>query len=68
MKPDPSKHRPKDPEYVRELLDKAGLSQRAAARTLGVGDRTVRHWCAGTLAIPYTAQFALECLAKEKEQ
>jgi DNA-binding transcriptional regulator YiaG len=67
MKPDPSKHNP-DPNYVRELLAKAGISQREAARRLGVQDRTVRHWCAGTAKIPYTAQYTLECLAKEKSQ
>jgi DNA-binding transcriptional regulator YiaG len=64
--PDPTKHRPRDPDYVRELLGKAEISQREAARRLGVTDRTMRHWCAGTMPIPYTAQFALECMADEK--
>jgi DNA-binding transcriptional regulator YiaG len=62
MKPDISKHRPNDAAYVRKLLDKAGVSQREAARILGVTDRAMRFWCAGE-TIPYTVQFALECLA-----
>lgn len=63
--PNQSEHRPNDPDYVRELLTKAGISQREAARRLGVTDRTMRHWCAGTAPIPYTAQYALECLAEQ---
>jgi len=48
-----------DPTHVRALLEKAGLSQRRAAKVLLVSDRTMRHWCAGTVKIPYTAQLAL---------
>lgn len=64
-KPDATKHKP-SPAYVRKLLDRAGLSQREAARILGVTDRTMRFWCSDdpdAAKIPYTAQFALECLA-----
>lgn len=62
MKPDSKRHRPTDAEYVRKLIERAGVSQREAARILGVTDRSMRNWCAGE-PIPYTAQFALECLA-----
>jgi hypothetical protein len=61
-KPNAAKHNP-DPDYVRKLLDRAGVSQREAARILGVTDRAMRYWCSGDQPIPYTAQFALECLA-----
>lgn len=64
-KPDFAKHNP-DPAYVRKLLDRAGLSQREAARILGVTDRAMRFWCSDDKDapdIPYTVQFALECLA-----
>lgn len=63
MTPDASKHNP-DPAYVRELLSRAGLSQRHAAKLLGVNDRTMRFWCSGQVDIPYTAQFALEALSR----
>lgn len=66
MKPDPTKHRPRDPDYIRKLLEKAGISQREAARRLNVSDRTMRHWCAGTAPIPYSAQFALESMAHRR--
>lgn len=65
VKPDATKHKP-DPAYVRKLLNRAGLSQREAARVIGVTDRAMRFWCSDdpkAPSIPYTAQFALECLA-----
>jgi transcriptional regulator with XRE-family HTH domain len=36
-----------DANRLRELLNRAGLSQRAAARLLDVEERTMRQWCAG---------------------
>ena len=35
MKPDACNHNP-DPRYLRELIDKAGISQRKAAQLLGM--------------------------------
>ena len=67
MKPDIAKHKP-DPSYLRALLDKAKLSQVAAARLLGVSERAMRSYLAPAWKsghpVPYTVQFALECLAK----
>ena len=37
---------------LRELLERADLSQRAAARLLDVDERTVRYWCAGRVRAP----------------
>lgn len=37
---------------LRELLAKAALSQRAAARLLNVEERTMRYWCAGQVQPP----------------
>jgi uncharacterized protein (DUF2267 family) len=67
-KPNPATYNP-DPEYLRRLLDKAGLTQAAAARALRVTTRTMRAWLAPVEAasmreIPYTAQFTLEVLAE----
>lgn len=44
---------------LRELISKAGLSQRAAARELGVDERTMRYWCAGNPPPPPMAVRAL---------
>jgi DNA-binding transcriptional regulator YiaG len=51
---------PNDADRLRELLAKAGLSQRAAARELGVDERTMRYWCAGEHTPPPMAFRALE--------
>lgn len=67
MKPDASTHNP-DPCYLRGLLDQADISQREAARLLGITDRSMRYYLsdetsASWRAAPYPIQFALECLA-----
>jgi transcriptional regulator with XRE-family HTH domain len=45
---------------VRDLLARAGLSQRQGARELGVDERTMRYWCAGDHDPPRMAILALE--------
>lgn len=67
-KPDATKHDPR-PEYLRALLYDAGISQREAARLIGVSDRVMRYYLSSQLAInyrpaPYTVQYALEQLAR----
>jgi len=69
MKPDSTKHNP-DPEYLRELVKKTGLSQRKIARIIGVNERLFRMYLANRSAstahdAPYTVQFTLECLSDE---
>lgn len=54
-------------KYLRELLDRAKLSQRAAARLLGVPERTMRYYCSDEQLFPYTVQYALEMLAFQAE-
>jgi hypothetical protein len=53
-----------DPDYIRHLMDKAGLSQREFARLIGVNDATVRRWVMypPRAEMPYTAQVCLEIL------
>jgi hypothetical protein len=68
MKPDASKHDPR-PDYLRALIERAGLTQRAAAQQLGLGDRILRYYLAPKHAAdrriaPYVVQYALEQLAK----
>ena len=67
MKPDSKLHNP-NPEYLRKLLDDAGLSQRKAAHILGVSERMMRYYLVqpdndGYREAPYVVQFALESLA-----
>lgn len=43
----PSSPKSSDANELRALLQQANLGQRAAARLLGVDERTMRQWCAG---------------------
>lgn len=71
MSPDSTKHDPR-PEYLRALLDRAGLSQREAARRIGVSERMMRYYLADDAAdhrdAPYPVQFAIESLAKSPKR
>ncbi len=53
-----------DPDYMRSLVEASGLSQRKAAVRIGVGERTMRAWVLGEKRFPYSAQYAMEELAK----
>ncbi len=64
MTPDYNNYNP-DPEYVAELLEQIDMLQLEVAATIGVTDRAIRYWLAGTKPIPYSAQFCLESLAKD---
>lgn len=66
MKPN-SNRRNSDPAYLLELLERAGLSQREAARLIGITDRMLRYYLSDDPAAaraPYPVQFALEQLAR----
>lgn len=68
--PDQSNYNP-DPAYLRGLIDRAGLSQRDAARRIGVSERVMRQYLADrsastALDAPYTVQYALERLANQE--
>lgn len=69
--PDQSHHNP-DPAYLRGLIARAGLSQREAARRIGVSERVMRQYLAdreasSALTAPYPVQFALERLSVPQE-
>lgn len=70
MTPDATKHNP-SPEYLRALLDRAGLSQREAARRIGVSERMMRYYLAPDSAdyrpAPYVVQFALESFPRSRK-
>lgn len=70
MKPNASNHNP-DPRYLRGLVERAGLTQRAAACALGISDRAMRYYLSDEVSAtfrpaPYPVQFALECLASSE--
>jgi hypothetical protein len=65
--PDASLHDPR-PEYLRALLDDAGMSQHEAAARIGISARLLRYYLASETATerrvaPYPVQYALEQLA-----
>ncbi len=62
VKPNSGRHNP-DPAYLRELLERAGLSQREAARRIGISERVMRYYLAGEREAPYPVQYALESLS-----
>ena len=50
------------PEELRELLGQLGMSQRGAAKELGIDERTMRYWASGDSPIPPMAIYALKWL------
>ena len=66
MKPDARKHNP-DPEHIRDLIRKAGLTQEQAGQQIGVAARTMRYYLSRDVdsyrPAPYSVQYTLEQLA-----
>jgi len=67
-KPDAAKHYNGSPEYLRGLIEAAGVGQNTAADLVGISPRMMRYYVGeeGTeqhRPAPYAVQFALECLA-----
>ena len=52
------------PDQLRDLLTRAGLSQRGAARELGIDERTMRRYVAGDLPVPRVVELALTALLR----
>jgi DNA-binding transcriptional regulator YiaG len=57
----------RDSDRLRELIGNAGLSQRGAARELGVDERTMRYWCSGDQIPPTMAFRGLDPLVRHRE-
>ena len=49
-------------DRIRYQLASIGISQRAAARELGINDRTMRKYCSGTVPIPRVVDLAMQML------
>jgi predicted transcriptional regulator len=67
-KPDATQHNP-DPAHLRELLARAGVSQRKAAELLGMSAAGLQNYIRDPAdpkyrKAPYVVQFALEALAE----
>lgn len=60
-RPDATRHNP-DPAYLRELVKNSGLTREEFCARLGISDRTLRYYLSGGHEIPYTVQYAAECM------
>jgi len=47
---------------LRDLLGRANLSQRGAAKVLDIDERTMRRYCAGQIQTPVVVELALKHL------
>lgn len=47
---------------LQKLLDSAGLSQRGAAKELGISERQMRRYVAGDAEVPTVVEYALRWL------
>lgn len=70
MKPNAIHYNP-DPDYLRGLIAKAGLTQSATAELIGINARSMRRYLAfadspNYQKAPYAVQFAIECLAAHR--
>jgi plasmid maintenance system antidote protein VapI len=52
---------------LQRLLDRAGLSQRGAAKALEINERTMRKYVSGDSPIPKTVELALRWLASQSD-
>ena len=72
MRPEASLRNP-SPRYLRGLIEAAGLTQREAARRVGVSERMMRYYLtdadsAGYRPAPYPVQFAIEHLVFQAKE
>jgi hypothetical protein len=58
---------PSDADQMRSLIERAGLTQRGAARELDINERTMRGYCAGD-KVPRVVMLAMERLVDLKRQ
>ena len=58
--------KPTDADILRQYLQEAGYSQRAAARELQIDDRTMRRYLSGDQAVPPTVFLSIRHLAMMK--
>lgn len=49
---------------LQKTLDRAGMSQRGAAKELGISERQMRRYCAGDAKVPRLVELALLYLSE----
>lgn len=52
------------PSQLQKLLDRAGLSQRGAAKAIGISERQMRRYVAGEATVPRVVEYALRWLTR----
>lgn len=55
-----------NPKQLQKFLDEAEMSQRGAAKALGIDERTMRRYIAGEQPVPRVVEFALRWVAAQK--
>ena len=65
----PALHIESDPDFLRGLIKRSGLTQANAAKAIGAGETTMRTWLSrkNPAPYPYSIQLALELLAVNNE-
>lgn len=53
---------------LKEMLSACGLTQRGAAKSLGINERTMRRYIAGDLQIPVVVELALNWIELANRQ
>lgn len=53
---------------LQKLMDKAGLSQRGAAKAIGIGERHMRRMIAGEAAVSRTIELAVRYVCERQIQ
>lgn len=53
---------------LQKLLDRAGMSQRGAAKALGINERTMRKYVAGDAEIPQVVELAMRYLIESNDR
>ena len=46
-------------KQLQKALDRAGMSQRGAAKELGISERQMRRYCSGDAKVPKVVELAL---------
>jgi transcriptional regulator with XRE-family HTH domain len=67
MKPDATRLHNPDPEYIRQLFEATGLTQKVAAAAIGISERGLRYYLSGERVTPYHVQYTLEQLNSADE-
>lgn len=55
-------------KQLQRLLDDAGLSQRGAAKAIGISERQMRRYVAGDAAVPKFIEYALRWITSRSGQ